>query len=286
MKFETIGIKAKANYHRKVRLILKKVILAILTITVSLSIVFSIQAHPAEKVPILLYHHILSESENKNFKDNSCVVSLENFEQQMKYLYDNGFHTVTLQELEDFLYNGKLLPDKSVVITFDDGYYSNIIRAYPILKKYSFRAVIFMISSTTRDNQKGFNPDLLEFIAKDSMEDYKDVFEYASHTYDLHESENGDDKSPTKLVKATTEQIQEDFSKSFEYVNNHKAFAYPRGQYNETIIETLKKIGIKMAMTTKEGYVVKAQNPLELNRFIIYRNTPFSNFKSIVDSKK
>ncbi len=262
-----------------------KKLLALLLIfaTVMLGTV-PVQSAEATKVPILLYHHILSEEENKQFTDNSCTVSLEDFEAQMQYLYQNGFHALTLQELDDFLYTDKALPEKSVLITFDDGYYSNLVRAYPVLKRCSFRATIFMMTAATKDNQKPYDPDVLQFIAKDSMAAYTDVFEYASHTYDMHGLTA--DESQTKLIVSTAEEVAQDVTQSFDIVTNHEAFAYPRGQHSDAAIAGLKQAGITMAMTTKEGYVTKTQNPLLLNRFIIYRETTFEQFKQIVNGKR
>ncbi len=233
---------------------------------------------PDDKIAVLLYHHILNDSENVKFKDNPCVVSTENFEKQMKYLYDNGYHTITLQELEDFLFNQKILPKKSVLINFDDGYYSNVVRAYPILKKYGFRATVFMITSVSPQTQEAFNPDRLQFIAEDTIEATDSVFEYAGHSHNMHEL-IGD---KTGLVLKTAEEIKADTEKSFEIVSNHKVFAYPRGQYNNVSIEGLKSAGIKIALTVKEGYVKRNQNPMELKRFIIFPNTSFDRFKKIV----
>lgn len=234
------------------------------------------------KVPVLLYHHILSDEENTCFRRNGAVISTEQFEKEMKYLHDNGFTTITLLELQDFLYKGKSLPDKSILITFDDGYYSNVTRAYPILKKYDFNAVIFLIATTIKDKQTPFNPDKLIFMAEDSIKSTKDVFEYASHTYDLHRFSDVDNKK-TKLMMATKDEIIKDLKNSFNFVDNRHAFAYPLGQYNDIVLEAMADTYVYMGFTVKPGYVTRNSLGLELNRFIIFPDANIQKFKKIVN---
>ena len=97
-----------------------------------------------QKVPVLLYHHLLTEEENRLYRENGSVISTDEFEWQMKWLHDNGWQTVSSRELIDFLYEGKALPKKSVLITFDDGYASNLRYAAPVLRQYGYTAVIFV----------------------------------------------------------------------------------------------------------------------------------------------
>lgn len=260
----------------------KTIMVLLLTVLLSLQMyatAFCVQDNT--KVPILLYHHILSEEENINQKENSCVVSLENFEKQMKYLHDNGYYTITPQELSDYLYKHIPLPPKSVMINFDDGYYSNIVHAYPILKKYGFKATVFLITAAVKEKEELFNPKYFQFITRESIEKTKDVFEYASHTDNLHSS-IGD---KTKLFLATKEEIMGDIRQSFNTVTNKKFFSYPLGQYNKVTLEALAELKFTMAVTTKEGYVTRGTNGLEIKRFIIFRTYPMKKFEQIVKGK-
>lgn len=264
---------------KKIKVIISVIIMFSLPLSIY-TIGFSSEGNT--KIPILLYHHILSEAENENQKDNSCVVSLENFEQQMKYLYDNGFHTITSQELSDFLYKKIPVPPKSVMINFDDGYYSNIVRAYPVLKKYGFKATLFVIGDAVKEGkEENFNPKNFQFLKVESMEYTKDVFEYASHTNNLHSS-IGD---KTGLYLATKEQIIGDIRQSFKKTDSNKIFSYPLGQYNQVTLDAIKELKITMAVTTKEGYVTKDTNGLEIKRFIIFRSYSMKKFEKIVNGK-
>ena len=92
------------------------------------------------KVVVLNYHKI----DRMNI---SLSVLPEDFEAQMRYLSENNYHTITPDELYESLSGNLELPENPVLITFDDGYADNYRNAYPILKKYGFKATIFVISS-------------------------------------------------------------------------------------------------------------------------------------------
>ena len=91
------------------------------------------------QVPILMYHH-LSEDVT-----NSEMVSPEQFEAQIRALSEAGYTGVSFDELQAYVLRGEPLPEKPVVITFDDGYRSNYTLAYPILQKYGMKATIFAV---------------------------------------------------------------------------------------------------------------------------------------------
>lgn len=233
----------------------------------------------AKKVPVLLYHHILKEEEMKNYgwENNSSVISMENFKEQMEYLNDNGYYTATLDELNDFL-NGTIeLPKRTVVITFDDGYLSNHIYAYPIMKEYGFKGTIFMIGEASINPQIPFNPKYLQFISKSEIKNYEDVFKYACHTYSLHKA---DEKGDPLLLSAEKDEILSDLKKNKELWET-SYIAYPHGKYNKDILAYIKELGYTMGFTIKSGYVSKDSDRLQLPRFIVYPSTGLNEFMKI-----
>lgn len=234
----------------------------------------------AEKIPVLLYHHILKEEdiETYGWKNNQSVISVESFQEQMKYLYDKGYYTATLDELQDFLDETKVLPEKTVVITFDDGYLSNAVYAYPIMKEYGFKGTIFMRGGISIHPQKAFNPESLQVISTSELYKYKDVFEYECHTYSLHST---DEKNVPLMLSLTKDEIMNDLKKNKELFNT-KYIAYPFGKYNNDTIEYVKELGYKMGFTVKAGYVSKDLDRLQLPRFIIGPDTSLNKFKGIL----
>ena len=90
-------------------------------------------------VPVLNYHQV------NNRYETCLTMKPENFEAQMKYLHDNDYHSITQEQFDAYMRGEGSLPDRPVLITFDDGYVDNYEFAYPIMKKYGFRGTIFLI---------------------------------------------------------------------------------------------------------------------------------------------
>lgn len=205
----------------------------------------------AETIPVLMYHHILPQEDMTRYgwDNNSAVISLENFTDQMKYLHDNNFHTATLSELEKFIKGEIILPKNTVVITFDDGYLSNFVNAYPVMKQYGHRGIIFLIGKLCNVPQAPYTPQDTCKISIENLDNYLDVFEYGSHTYDLHDMENG----KTRIEYYTQEQIKEDLLRNMALFPNN-TIAYPHGRYNQNILNVLRELDFKLGFTIKKGY--------------------------------
>ncbi len=104
-------------------------------------------------VPVLLYHHI-------NYDDGVLSVAPELFEEQLKFLKNEGYVSIGAQELGEFMTTGKRNFEKAVVITIDDGYLDTWVYAYPLIKKYGFKAIAFIVSwNVEEDEFLGFNLD-------------------------------------------------------------------------------------------------------------------------------
>ncbi len=231
----------------------------------------------AKRVPILLYHHLLTEEEN-TFGNNSAILSVDKFKKQMEFLYDNGYTTITLDELEGFLRGQIDLPKKSILITFDDGYKSNYIYAHPILKEYGFKAAIFLVSSWNTEETVPFDPDEIQYLSWQEIGDGRDVFEYASHTHALHVL---DDNKKGYLVTKPLEEVKEDLKTAMDLLDTG-SLAYPYGHYNSEILETLDSLGYTMAFTVKSGKVKPGDSLLELRRQSIFAKTSLRRFKRMV----
>ena len=103
------------------------------------------------------------------------VRTLEHFKEQMSYLKEQGYHTLTLDEVKGH-YNGAEIPEKSILLTFDDCYQSIKKYAYPILKKYDFHAVAFVVSDWLHATVKEYNPKKSVCMTKEDLVDISDVF--------------------------------------------------------------------------------------------------------------
>jgi peptidoglycan/xylan/chitin deacetylase (PgdA/CDA1 family) len=233
----------------------------------------------ATEVPIIVYHHLLKEKENRKYRHMRTVVKQEEFEKQMKLLHDYGYHTITLRELEQFVKGEIDLPAKSMMIHFDDGLKTNYVYAYPTLKKYGFHAAAFLITSRNSRPLKPFDPDDYQFLHWSEIEKMKDVFEFASHTHALH---NLGEDGIGNLVKEPREVVRADLLTSRQLLNNTTYFTYPFGHYKPETIEILKETGFTMAFTTKIGTVHPGDDPYQLKRRGIDPDTTLEEFKKII----
>ena len=229
-------------------------------------------------VPILMYHHFTTGNDV-----NSATVSQANFERQMNYLYENGYTTIHLNQLEDFIDAKIQLPAKTVVITMDDGYRSNYEIAYPILKKYHMRATQFPIVENIGTLSETTNSARLPHCSESEMKAMRDVFDFQSHTYNTHHL-TANKKSA--LITKNYNEVYADLSKAstrlamLDYPPY--AFSYPYGAYNDTVKQALKNIGVRMAVTVRPGRVTRQSNKLELPRYNISGTINFEDFKKIV----
>lgn len=224
----------------------------------------------------LMYHEIRTEETlnagcpshiqvNQDYDDQLpkvLFVTLKKFEAQMAYLRDMNFHTLTLEEVKNFYYEDITLPTNSVLLTFDDCYQSVYHYAYPILKKYGFHAVAFVVTAWLNKNALAFDPNNSICLSEEALLTMSYIFEYANHTDTFH-TRTGVDTS--KLMTASSED-----------------FAYPFGLYDNKAVATLKSMNFKLAFTTLAGKNLSSTDPLLLHRFAIPHFMPLDNFKELI----
>jgi peptidoglycan/xylan/chitin deacetylase (PgdA/CDA1 family) len=223
-------------------------------------------------IPVLTYHHLLKNEENKRFRNTSTTTSDVAFSNQMTYLKQTGYDTISMYQLEAYLNNQINLPGKVVVLTFDDGLKSVYRYAYPVLKDYGFRATAFIISSRIKRHPQKWNPDSLQFMSISELKEIQDVFDVQSHTHFLHRTDGN--RQPI-LLSRSLHNIEFDFEHSrraLEQFNPHVLYlSYPFGGYNQKAIQAAKDAGLHLAVTTVQGKVKPGDNPYTLKRLYILR---------------
>lgn len=201
-------------------------------------------------IPVLMYHSVEYE------KDNPVRIPTKNFREQMKYLYDNNYKTLSLDDLNRYFEGEIEIPEKSLVITFDDGYEDNYINAYPILKEYGFKATIFAITNT-------IDKDSSYLTTNQLIEMQQNGIDIESHTV-----------SHVKLGELPYEKQLSEFKNSKEILEkllNKKVnyIAYPFGSYNENTLKAIKEAGYDMAFTTNGRWSGKDDGIYTLDRVYI-----------------
>ncbi|VDN46807.1 Chitin deacetylase [Petrocella atlantisensis] len=222
----------------------------------------------------------------QNYSDllpSMLFVTLENFEAQMLYLYEQNYHTLTLPEVMAYYYNDAEIPEKSVLITFDDCYQSLWYYAYPVLKKYNFNAVAFVVTGWLNDEPEPFNQDKSICLTTESLKDMGDVFEYANHTHDFHIRLN---PTTNKAMVSSDLEFSEDLDRcnANTLITSPQVFAYTFGLYNDANIALLKEKKFKLAFTSANGTNTREMNPLLLKRTVIPYFMDLPTFKTILNA--
>lgn len=210
-------------------------------------------------LPVVMYHGILKD---KNLQ-GEYVISPKEFEEDMKNIHELGFNPVITKDIINYVYNKKPLPENPIIITFDDGYYNNYLYAYPILKKYGYKAVLSPVVYFTEEYSKSM--DLNGAYANCTWDNLKemieaDVFEIQNHSYNLHKPsgkrqgvKKRQGESPEKYEEIITEDIVTAQTKFKEKLNiTPSAFVYPFGAKSDSTTDILKKIGFKATFICEE----------------------------------
>ncbi|MDD6237679.1 MAG: polysaccharide deacetylase family protein [Clostridiales bacterium] len=211
-------------------------------------------------VPVIMYHHILEQS--KRWGD--YVISPTQFQNDLKYLKEQGYTTVSGRQIIDYAERRTPLPKKPILITFDDGYESSYQYAYPILKEENCKAIISIIGKYS-DYYSGSVPKDISYShmnwgqIKELSE--SSFIEIGNHTYDLHEA-NGSRKG-CRINKGESladyhAALSEDIGMLQDKINiitkiKPVTFAYPFGFYCKESEPILKQMGIKLTLGCEEG---------------------------------
>lgn len=226
-------------------------------------------------VKILMYHNLVTDSA----QTSSVSITPEKFEQDVKYLADNGYNVVFPSEL-----TAGGVPPKTVCITFDDGYLSNYELAFPILKKYGMKAEINIIVGNIGTNRNFLTWDMCREMEASGL------IEIGSHTYNAHNPDCGgmmrtkENNGVQRLKKESglryTRRVLDDLIKSSKLIEQelgHKpsTFAYPFGASDEFSESTIRMLFRVTLLTANKTASIK-NNLLDLYRYNVDMKTKLS----------
>lgn len=244
------------------------------------------------KIPVLMYHHF---EEGKNV---STIVSPTNFAKQMEMLKEEGFTTINDHDLIAFMNGEKTLPKKPIMITMDDGYRSNYVHAYPVLKKLNMKATIYTIVSRHEDPYASYYP---RFTWEEGKEMYESgLIEIQSHTYKMHKkapTHHGNRALVTNPIykngvletKAEYEaRVVEDLKLAKQLIeknigNKVVSFCYPYGDFSEASERLAKKAGYQMTLTVNKGINKQGNGAFLLKRINVPGKFSASDLKTEIE---
>jgi len=250
----------------------------------------------AGELTVLCYHDIVSDP-----GDDAYAVSRAAFVQQMDYLESNGYHPVSLQQLNRIYKKQETLPDKAVLITFDDGLISYAKFAAPVLKTYGFPSVLSIVTGWT-DNKNvpaEYRGKLLTWDELRTLKNSK-LIELISHSHELHTNVrlnpqgNFAPAGVTRIYSPTQKQyepervfrqrIAQDLKNSamrFQKELNLEpiGIAWPYGRYDNVMAVEARLLGMQFQLTLDDGPNSEDDLPI-LNRIMVMRDTNFSDFLS------
>lgn len=227
--------------------------------------VFSYGTAANNSIPVLMYHSVTDKGHNP------YVITVNQFKKEMKYLKDQGYTTITLEELYSYIKENKKPGPKTVVITFDDGYEDNYLNAYPVLKEYAFKATIFTVPSYLDKGTLFLNTKDINILEANGI-----CIE--SHTYNHDFLSKLTYEEQLKSLKKAKEEIEKRTNKKVDFL------AYPFGAFNEDTIKAVKEAGYKMAFTINGGWVKAGDDIYKLNRIYIGPNTKIEEFKERIEN--
>lgn len=229
-----------------------------------------------DKVAILMYHHF-------DDKETSETITGQHFEQQIRYLQDQGYNFISLEQLTAFMENRGDIPANAVVLTFDDGYESTYEHAYPFLKENQIPATFFLIAGHI-----GAESGEIPKLAWEEIEEMqKSGYDFQSHSYDLHQyvtssslGHKGNALTNSQYLphlrryennEEYTRRVYEDFLTARTTLEKslHKHVDYlspPYGAQNSLVETMAEKAGYKYLLTTTPGMVDKTTQPTAFKR--------------------
>jgi peptidoglycan/xylan/chitin deacetylase (PgdA/CDA1 family) len=218
------------------------------------------------QVPILMYHYIRvpPDSYANDRIGWNLSTTPDDFKAQMNYLDEHGYHPITLTDLRGYLTGNRPLPDRPVVLTFDDGYADLYTQAFPVLKRHHFKAVTYIVSGFVGRAGVNVMPDQLR-----EMDAYG--IEIGAHTVNHVDL----------TTSGSTLGYEVGGSKAaLEALLGHPVldFCYPSGRVNGQVIQAVQAAGFESATTTQEGAVHTLGDRFAWSRIRVSGGESFDDF--------
>ncbi|AYA77542.1 polysaccharide deacetylase family protein [Bacillus sp. Y1] len=218
------------------------------------------------KIPVLLYHVVKPNPD----PTNPYQFSLEEFEKHMAYLKENGYRTLTMKQYFNILDGKAAMPEKPILLTFDDNSNDFYPYVYPVLNKYGMKATQFTVSDWVNGSWNMTSNEILTVL--------ENGVDIQNHTVTHPFLANLSKEEQYVEIQNATEALK-DLTGRTTF-----AFAYPYGNYNSDTISLLRDLGIKGAFKVGGGLSTDQSNRYELPRIMILQNHTVDDFVRMIET--
>jgi peptidoglycan/xylan/chitin deacetylase (PgdA/CDA1 family) len=221
-------------------------------------------------VPILTYHYVSNNPNPFDKTRDSLSINPAKFEEEMEYIYQNGFTTITLDLLVKSMEGRGVLPPKPIILTFDDGYIDFYVNAFPILRRYNLNATAFI------------SPGLIGQSPYIDWNQVKEMNKTGLISFQAHSVTHPD------LTKLSIEKLRWEIEESKIMLQNFLGrpvnfFAYPFGYSNAKVWKAAKEAGFYGAVSTINGKIITKSNFFNMPRISASGNPSIKNFAKIIE---
>ena len=219
------------------------------------------------RVPILMYHHIAEPPSGSDSVERDLSVSPAKFEQQLRFLSESGYETISTIDLVSHLALDRPLPAKPIIITFDDGYSDNYTGAFPLLQQYGYAATFYIITDYV-------DRGLLRYMTWNQIEAMADQgMEIGSHSRD-HPDMHGKPYDYLVWQILGSQQTLE------AHLNAPvRTFSFPSGSYDDFSIQVLESTHFWVAVTTGQGATHSTEGLFKLKRIRVRGGDSMDRFQ-------
>jgi peptidoglycan/xylan/chitin deacetylase (PgdA/CDA1 family) len=235
---------------------------------------------PDSSFVVLCYHRFVSHPEKFTEKLSEYRFPQAEFQWQMQYLKDHGITPISMKQLKDYWFDGKPLPARPVLLTFDDGFRSLYDVMFPVLQKFKYPGVLFLYTDFIRDQGDSLPLEDIRVMQKYGMELESHTKSHFNLGY-IEEKTKADDFS-ILLEKELSDPL-EYIEKEFDYTPT--TLAYPYGVYDDRIVEETQKLKYQLAFTVNPGPNDRTVPPLKLKRDLILNPISHEAFAALFETK-
>jgi biofilm PGA synthesis lipoprotein PgaB len=253
---------------------------------------------------VICYHDVKAIDQG-DLDTDQYAISPENLLAEFEWLKANGFHVISVDELLAAHRGEKPLPEKSVLLTFDDGYLSFYTEIYPLLKLYKYPAVFSLVGSwldvpngqfAQYGDQKIARSHFLQWQQIKEMHD-SGLVEIASHSYDLHRGLLANPQGNTQPAAVTREyangqyendavyqaRIKADLAQNASLIKKHlgkapRLMVWPYGAYSLETMAIAESMGMSLNFTLEGGTPNDIKNSRVMHRQLITANPKTGDF--------